>query len=336
MQFKITYRKNIALKCNNLTANSKNNPEIFRSLMKKNNSKSGYSLIEISMIILIAITVIIAITQGLKIFKQTKLKAAQNLTNTSAVASMSGITLWFDASDSDSIATGTTIISSYGNPVDDEFVVHFEDRNPAILKHRSLSAPTDSNRPKYIRNGIGGLPSLSFDGKSGEKTDYLVTTPGAVPSGAKAFSFAIVFSEKDVRSQSQHFLISQGGSCIGADFGITTEDHIRYIGCGVGTTADFDSFLVTKNKTPYILIVNVDKNKPNEQISIYLNNKVVKGSQSTSRSLESNVFSVGRSAHGVGSFNGLISEIIVFDRYLDPTEITVIQDYLSEKYDIEF
>lgn len=304
--------------------------------MKKRHSKSGFSFVEIAIALLIVSVFVVAIVQGIKITRQTKLKAAQNITINSSVSSMNGIILWLDASDSDTIATGTTITSSYGNPANGEFVAYWEDRNPKIVNHRSLSAATDSNQPEYIKNGIGGLPAISFDGLAEDKADYLFTMPGIIPSRQTAFSIAIVFSDQNVKSSSQHFLISQGGSCIGGDFSITTEDHIRYIGCGAGATADLDSFLMTKNKNPYILIVNVDKDKTKDQISIYLNDELFKGSQNISNPLESNVFSIGRSAQGIGPFSGLISEIIVFDRYLEISEITAIQAYLSKKYDIKF
>lgn len=298
--------------------------------MKIHKTKLAFSLVEISVVIIIIGILIVGIAQGTLIMRDAKLKTAQNLTNSSPINSMEGLALWLDATDLKTIATGTVASSSYTNNISEgDFVVSWKDRNPQNQNPREISAPADASRPTYIYGGINGLPSFSFDGSA----DYLTTTPGIVSSGTQAFSFAAVFVDNNPTSQ--HFLLSQGGSCSGADFGVTTEEYIRYIGCGISGAADLSApSLTTTSGTPYILIINVDKDKTANQISFYLNQGTSQGSPDETFPLESDIFSIGRSASGNSPFFGLISEIIIFNRYLQSYEVTAIKEYFVKKYNI--
>ena len=65
--------------------------------MKKNiNRFTGFSLIELSIVIIIIGILVAGITQGSRIIKEARLKTAKTLTESSPVASIRDLTLWLD------------------------------------------------------------------------------------------------------------------------------------------------------------------------------------------------------------------------------------------------
>jgi prepilin-type N-terminal cleavage/methylation domain-containing protein len=127
-------------------------------------SKKAFSLIELSIVILVIGILVIGITKGSRIMGEAKLKTARSLTSSSPVVSMPSLVLWLDATDDSTIATGTVASNSYIKPNDNADVAKWKDRNPQQVNatQKELAATLDTNRPKYIVSGIGGLPTLQF------------------------------------------------------------------------------------------------------------------------------------------------------------------------------
>ncbi len=78
---------------------------------------SAFSLIELSIVILIIGTLIAGVTQGSRLVRISKLRTAQNQTSTSPVSSIDGLALWLDAVDEINIAVGNTILKFYFHKV---------------------------------------------------------------------------------------------------------------------------------------------------------------------------------------------------------------------------
>jgi prepilin-type N-terminal cleavage/methylation domain-containing protein len=293
-------------------------------------NKKAFSIIELSVVILVIGILVIGITQGSRILAESKLKSARTLTDSSPVNSMLGLVLWLDATDSSTIAAGTAGSGVYNMAENNSDVTDWKDRNPQNSFPKVVSAPANTNRPKYIKNGIGGLPTIDFDGSS----DYLINsdTQGPIASGKTGYTVAVVW-RSDVRTTMT--ILGQTGassSCNGTYAGMVTNNTaLRSWGCG--GSYDFGTLAFAAN-TPYVAIVRV--NQLNNLISAYLNSSSQTGSPTLMATLESGGISVAGRLDGSGSFfNGYISEIIVFDRALRNDEITSIQEYLSKKYSIK-
>ncbi len=267
-------------------------------------------------------------TQGSRIMTESKLKSSRSLTVSSPVNSMSGLVLWLDATDSTTISTGTVASNAYTNaPNNNADVVYWMDRNPQIsTAKKELTAPLDANRPKYIKNGIVGLPTLQFDGS----TDYLQNNLGVIASGKTNYTMVAVF-QSTIRSQ--RLIFGQSSTCSGANLGILLGGStVLSRGCGGGYDYGVIPYQIN---TPYVAIVRVNKGQANIN-SIYVNGATDFGSPASIGVMQSGAITVGGYAGGSGGFfNGYISEIIVFDRALTNAEVVAVQSYLSGKYSIK-
>lgn len=301
--------------------------------MKIHKTKLAFSLIELSIVIVVIGILIVGVAQGTLIMRDARIKTARSLTSTSPINSMEGLVLWLDTTYSESIAAGTVASSSYSDNISDgDFVAKWKDHNPQNQNPREVSATTDSNRPTYIDNGINGLPSINFDGSD----DHLTTTPGIISSGTSNYSFAAVFSTDNTGSNG--VVISQGGECAGGDLGMQISTTTTYLGCGSGGSGDLtlSGLSLVQSGVPTYALMNIDKTKSTNKFQFYVYKSSNQGSPADNLPLNSDSFFIGRSAGGtLYPFAGKISEIVMFNRSLQSYEIDAINDYFAKKYNIK-
>ena len=132
----------------------------------KDKIHTAFSLIELSIVVLIIGILIAGVTQGSRMVAQSRLTTAISMTSGSPVNSIPDLFLWLDATDSPNIAVGTALSGVYGSAEDDDNVTNWRSRNPQSTDQINFSAALDTNRPKYTRNGINNLPTINFDGIS--------------------------------------------------------------------------------------------------------------------------------------------------------------------------
>ena len=150
------------------------------------NFKKGFSLIEISIVLLIIGILISGILVGQDLILDAKIKSAQNLTRTSPVNKITDLTLWLDVNAEKSListATADRCLSkymSYQDLLGNETICAWRDINSQKSLGTNMSdkialsintAHAINAMPTYVVNGIGGLPSLYFDG-----SDYLISS----------------------------------------------------------------------------------------------------------------------------------------------------------------
>ena len=146
--------------------------------MKNNkNNLSGFSLIELSIVILIIGILIAGVTQGSRLVRESRLSSAKTLTQSSDVASIADLTLWLDATDEETIETN----NEFGNAEDGETVTQWNDKNPQLSNGVNLTGTAE-----YREVGINGLPALDFNG-----TDHVLSNTSLTPIGATDSSYTI-------------------------------------------------------------------------------------------------------------------------------------------------
>ncbi len=118
--------------------------------------KKAFSLIELSIVILIIGIVVAGATQGNRLVMQMRLSAARAQTASSPVASITGLTLWLETTSEKSIIDSET--------ANNAAVSTWYDINPQSISKTNVTQATTSAKPLYVANGINGLPSLSFNG----------------------------------------------------------------------------------------------------------------------------------------------------------------------------
>lgn len=171
-------------------------------------SQRAFSLIELSVVITVIGLLAAAIMQGSALINLSKKTVARFNTRNSEVQNIKGLSMWFDAVSADAFLAG--------DKFDSGAVKIWRNTNPSIspemqaeaIKSINWSAiwtnlkfnaiqPTEGAAPKYIENGINGLPVLRFEGTgrmafNGEslvQTNYtiFVVEKRANGSGMRAF-----------------------------------------------------------------------------------------------------------------------------------------------------
>jgi len=144
--------------------------------------KLGFSLTELSIVILVIGILVIGITKGSQIISAAKLKSAQSLTINSPAASVSGLFFWLDSVSDKSFDTDIN---------DGDLISNWYDINPQSTLKTNFTQ-SDSARPTYRSSGINGLPSVEFDGSS----NSMVNTSFSFPYNN--YSIFIVFKTTDL------------------------------------------------------------------------------------------------------------------------------------------
>ena len=127
--------------------------------MNKKTDKLAFSLIELSIVILVIGILVAGVTQGTRIMTQSRLSAAKALTTSSPVTLMKGLSLWLESTNENNFPTGQA--------VDGANITGWNDSNPQTIEKNNFSRGTSNANIAYEASGINNLPSLKFNGTTG-------------------------------------------------------------------------------------------------------------------------------------------------------------------------
>jgi prepilin-type N-terminal cleavage/methylation domain-containing protein len=298
-------------------------------MTKDKKSKFGFSLIELSIVILVIGILVIGISQGSRIMSEARLKSARSLSHSSPVNSIEGLGFWLDATDSSNIAVGSAGFGAYGAKGDNEMVTEWRSRN--IGSNIILTATDDSKRPTYISNSINGLPSLRF------------TSGNTLSSTAAINSLELINNNQNTTFAVFHFnSIITGANCLFV-FQSSSSNRIAnllsaanpgairfdYGTGGVGGIANGVTNVIDRN-----YIMTSDKNVTTH--TIYLN-----GTSDVSRTNSDTItpfsatFYLGSYLGTANYINANLAELIIFKRALKTNERNAVEEYLGQKWGIK-
>jgi prepilin-type N-terminal cleavage/methylation domain-containing protein len=292
----------------------------------KKSFKFGFSLLELSVVILVIGLLVIGIAKGSTIINQAQLKSARALTTSSPVSSIPDLSIWLEPSLENSI----TNRSNNTNPSNNDFIYSWNDSNSQATSKINMIQSTSNNQPTYLSSGINNLPTLSFNGS----TSYLITGSGPLSTRDNSYTLIAVFRTKASTSDSWQKIFSQGAFCNGGYIGAVAALAINPSGnTGPGLATCMNDHLPNSyvfNKS-YVIIAVVD----GQSSKIYTNSNTAQSTTLSSAQIgtTSAVAYIGADTGGQ-IFNGYISEIITYSRPLKTTEVSSINEYLSEKYNI--
>ena len=285
-------------------------------------SKNAFSLIELSIVILIVGILIAGVTSSSRLVKRMKVITAQNLTQSSPVPSIKDLAVWYESSldksfvDSEE-SDGTPITTWFDNNIQSSFKYDFKQ-------------PTVANQPKFSEGIINGLPAVKFDGTD----DFMIAN--SVGINGKGFSAFVVGQRLAYPGTWQTYLTglaaSHNDDCISGSFIMFAEWTSAFGSCFNNNQWTYSNIAHPGNGTPYIydLVVSPTNN------SVFFNGANVTSTNSTfTYSFDS--LRIGcRFSNGNGNFlNGYISEIIIYARALNTEERKSVESYLSKKYSIK-
>ena len=299
---------------------------------KKNNfknNKTAFSLIELSIVILIIGILVAGVTQASRLVKMMKIQTVRSLTLNSPVSAIKGLTIWFETSLDNNFLTGSS--GSYtqnSSPDNNSSIAIWNDTNPTSTDKYNAIQPNLAEQPVFIENGINNLPALRF---SGNKSMAIT-----LPFFDGAFSIFMVTTRSN--DGSWRCLISDiinsgvGELCAGQDASNTWTIYQPFL-VGLPTS------LSTSLNTSVIFEVHSQGINSSNSASV---NLYINSTSSATRNMNGVVRGVsgaiGRSLinGNAGDFwVGDISEIIIFKRMISNDERLDVEKYLAKKYAIK-
>ena len=146
------------------------------------NSKKAFSLIEMSIVIVILAILTVVVLGGRFLIDNYTLSRARQQTNTAPVNGIEDVQFWLETADERSF--------DVNQPQDESLLTNWKDIN--LQEERTFQFSDTTNPPTYIRKGINNIPSLDFTGSDGlasnqnldlssteEFTVYIVAKPNS-------------------------------------------------------------------------------------------------------------------------------------------------------------
>jgi len=278
---------------------------------------SAFSLIELSIVLLIIGVITGGIIAGQKTISLARLASARMLTNSSPVNTIEDLILWVEATSKDSFSASERIDNAPVSTWNDV-------NNQSTLEFDATQDVADDDQPTYGGDAINGLPALSFDGIN----DYFIIDSFLDPLTTDFTMFVVI---KASPSAAQQLVLQQtDGSGFGRSmFNIVSGGDITSFVGGSATTGDAIS-----SGIPQIHVLKVEDNGVNSTISISTNSGTIYSTTQTPESADG-VFHIGVHKNLGSPLNGNIGELIVYDRALSTFEIDQIEEYLSKKWKID-
>ena len=305
--------------------------------MKKiKNFNKAFSLIELSIVILIIGILVAGVTQSSRLINQLKLSTAQSLTRSSDVNSILDLTFWVEPTLDGSFtnSSGSFQLDNGGS------ISSWNDIKIISSTKINVSQSNSSIQPTYQANGINGLPSVSFNGIN----QYLINNSSfPISTSDKTYTMVIVWRANTISAPADsRFLIGQGLN----PFNFHRQSLIVVDRNGLVGFSGWGNFYYPASvsaNTSYVTVIIANNALSSNNLTIYNNsNTPTIGSSTTPSALDigAQLFFIG----GVDSsltfstsycFSGLISEAMIFDRNLKSEEVRSINNYLGKKYGIK-
>ncbi len=311
--------------------------------MKKNNSLRAFSLIELSIVILIIGILIAGVTQSSRLLKQSRLSTARTLTQGSPVSSIKNLVLWIESTSSSSFDDA--------EQEDGLALTNWYDINPQASTKSNFTQTTTGNKPLYSEGIINNLPVVKFNGSAsymtsdnfsnlttGTSTVFMVVklpeTLSSQPIFSKRPSAAFGSSAPNIQVSTNSTATTGWQYCDGAAI-VTSGTACNYSATSAGVTGS----------TSYVVSI------------VYSNNSASGAGTATSTgvsffqngTLSGQIATTGNSpnASATGSlvigkdgttspayFGGYLGELIIFDRALRKEERQSVETYLGKKWGI--
>lgn len=296
--------------------------------MKK---RSAFSLMELSIVVLIIGILIAGVTQSTKLVNKARLRTARSLTASAPVLSIEDLALWYETSSDDSFAS---TVKDDG----DEVLVWYDINKQAPSSQRLNATASTGTAPYFYENIFnGGIPAVRFDGTDNvmaintDLEDLLISSD---------FTFFVV-EQKRASSASDAYWIGQDSSACSATanpcFGYNSDTVVD-----ISTLSTTVSAAAYSTPTARIHTGMLDTTSTSELDAgrrYWYNGGAAAGDGSDTTTTQLTSFTTpqlgetGASASEV-YYNGDLAEIIIYRRALTTNEREEVEAYLAKKYNV--
>jgi prepilin-type N-terminal cleavage/methylation domain-containing protein len=287
-------------------------------------SKKAFSLIELSIVLVIIGLLVAGITQGSRLVQKFRISTAQTLTQSSPVNGIKNLVAWYE----------TTSQASFDSAIDNGVAIPtWYDISPSVNKINATQT-TAANRPVYTENDINSLPTLKFTSTPTWKS--LNLPDGTIPYNNSPYTIFIV-------AKADKICTGAGVTCglIGSGTGnVNQSNSFRYMVAGGG----FANYWWANDANMVGSSLFLNTTSPHV-VAFYYNQKVrriifngleqtLSGATNINNAATASSNRIGVTT-GNEPLDGSIAEIIIFNRALTAEEIDSIESYLGKKWGIK-
>lgn len=293
------------------------------------NNKKAFSLIELSIVILIIGILIAGVTQSSRLIKQFRLSTARTLTQSSPVTSITGLALWLDTTSEVSFADAQT--------EDGQTVTSWIELNPQVITKSTLAVTTGGVGAVYTDNAINGLPALNFSGNSSYEVTMNNITPNALKTIFVVFKTTAASPQRGYLYDSTPALNST--SCAAGQNTFIAETTAGGAGLNAGTVCGGGACSTTLVPVGALAfekahLVMVMENAATSFVRYNGTQSANMNMPGTSGFLNTTM-RIGNACSRTEIMKGFIGELIIFDRALKSEEYRSVESYLAKKWNIK-
>jgi prepilin-type N-terminal cleavage/methylation domain-containing protein len=309
-----------------------------RLIMKRKFRKKlrAFSLIELSVVILIIGILVAGAAGGAKMINVFRLQTAQTLTLSSPVITTKGLVLWLESSMPESFLSAET--------EDGAQLTRWLDRNPQVSTKLLATTTASSGITLKAKSNIYSLPAVYFNGSSAAAftlsngtSNVVISTPNS------AYTFFIVAKLNDDLASNVKTVFANG-STEGWGYGVSGTQNNRSRNLIFAGSSDVTSATANATTKPEIISATY-AGGANGSLQLFTNGtgNAGSGAAGTSETLSSSsataktpvtAFYIGNKS-SAAAWSGEVSEIIIFNRVLSKKERNQIELYLGQKYNIK-
>ena len=292
------------------------------------NRNKAFSLIELSIVILIIGILVVGVTQSSRLISQMKLASARQLTISSPVSSIKNLSLWLEP----------TLESSFdvNEASNDSFVTNWFDINPQTSNKLVANQSNQSFKPKYFTNEINGLPALRFDGNSDWMTLGVIL---GLESNSKITVFVV---NKFATNTSNFILVKRDNQVDGKGWNLVFwGGNLAMEIMGHQSTNKISASTILNNNSTYLISTSYNGNLSSAGINLWINGTKLNPTRDGTLAMipspnGTEDLRIGaREDNGMAWFHGSIGEIIVFNDLLSDNDIIEVNNYLRKKWTIK-
>jgi prepilin-type N-terminal cleavage/methylation domain-containing protein len=295
------------------------------------NKLKAFSLIELSIVILIIGVLIAGVTQASRLVKQSKLTTARTLTQSAPVAGIRGLLLWLETTQEKSFRPSETD--------DKDQLTAWYDSNPQLTNANTFSTTASANITYLANSAINSLPAVLYSAAA---------TTGSAFSGtvisAPYNSYTIFYVARSTNLAAANTIFYNGVAGTNG-FGVSlTSAGLNSFSYSAATAVNGTATSTANQATADIYCIttapqSVDGVIVAEPVIQSFKNGVIDINSTTTTASwvvpTGNFFIGNSSATGAADeFVGEIAEIIMFDSVLSKSDRQEVERYLSRKFAI--
>lgn len=282
------------------------------------NKHQAFSLIELSIVIVIIGVIVAAITQSSKLVKKFRIQTAQTLTKSSPINGIKDLAIWYETSSAESFNSSEAS--------DATAVTAWYDVSTQKPYKTNATSGSGTAKPLYEDNRINGLPAIAFDG-----SDDAMDFDG---SNLLSTNYTVFIVGQRNSSNQNYFIGGTGTSAEGTNLAIGWNSNTAIFMYNGDSTPSAASYTTAGYSTPTPVILTSWFNQSSGKKLWYNGGLTPDATSSSTTPLSS--FAGAKIGKFSSTFSQVeIAEIIIFQRDLTNEERQAIEAYLSQKYNIK-